>query len=449
MKIIGLILCGVAVLLPWVWITGLPSSEGGALISLGLGSSALVMMSLCHLLATRWRVLETIFGGLDRIYVLHKWLGIGALIGLVLHDAIDAETNGRLSNSAFSELGETLGSIGYHGVLILVLLSVATVVPYHLWRLTHRFIAVFFTFAVLHTLMVAKPFGLMDPLGLYLAMVGALGVACYIVTLVPAGMLGRERRYRVTGRRTTGGATVVTLRPERRGFRHHPGQFAFIRAPMAGAERHPFTISSAPRADGGLEFTIRPVGDGTNRLVAALLEGSEVRVSGPHGRFSPRRTKDTQIWIAAGVGITPFVAMAEALGPVGPPVELLDCVRDRTSAPHLDHLEALAASKPRLRVTVFDASRGQRLTPPAALGHASGQASKAHVFFCGPVAMREAFRRSLLSLGVRRSRFHYEAFEMRSGLGISKYALLAGRMLRAGSALWKSSRWMGRSLMAR
>ena len=30
--------------------------------------------------------LELVFGPLDRIYVLHKWLGIIAMVGLGLHD---------------------------------------------------------------------------------------------------------------------------------------------------------------------------------------------------------------------------------------------------------------------------------------------------------------------------------------------------------------------------
>jgi len=36
------------------------------------GSAALIVMAISQLLATRFRVLEVIFGGLDRIYVLHK-----------------------------------------------------------------------------------------------------------------------------------------------------------------------------------------------------------------------------------------------------------------------------------------------------------------------------------------------------------------------------------------
>ena len=418
-------------------------------MSLGLGSSALVMMSFCHVMATRWRFLETIFGGLDRIYVLHKWLGIGSLIGLVLHDAIDAETARRVSEGSFSEFGEILGSIGYHGVLILVLLSVATVIPYHLWRVTHRFIGVFFIASVLHYLLVAKPFGLLDPPGLYLSIIGCLGAGCYLVTLVPAGLLGRERRYRVTSRDVTGGSVRISLRPESRGFRHHPGQFAFLRCPVNGDERHPFTISSASREDGAIAFTIRPVGGGTRQLVEALGPGNSVHVSGPYGRFTPRETKAPRVWIAAGIGITPFVAMAEALEPIGAPVELLYCVRDRASAPHLDQLLNLASRKPRLRVTVFDASRGQRLAPESVLSYASAPASKLQVFLCGPVGMRETFRRALLSLGVRRSGFHYEAFEMRSGLGVSRYAPLISRLVGAGLTAWNSGRWSVRGLSAR
>ena len=65
---------------PIPWFSALAGQHDPiALLSQYFGSAALIVMAISQLLATRFRVLEVIFGGLDRIYVLHKWLGISAL----------------------------------------------------------------------------------------------------------------------------------------------------------------------------------------------------------------------------------------------------------------------------------------------------------------------------------------------------------------------------------
>ncbi|MCD9473027.1 oxidoreductase, partial [Photobacterium phosphoreum] len=53
--------------------------------SLIMGVAALVCMATSCILASRWRWVERLFGGLDRIYEAHKWLGIWALIFAVYH----------------------------------------------------------------------------------------------------------------------------------------------------------------------------------------------------------------------------------------------------------------------------------------------------------------------------------------------------------------------------
>src|SRR5690554_6807222 len=49
------------------------------------GILAVVMMAVALVLALRLRVLERWVGGLDKVYRLHKWLGIGSLVLATLH----------------------------------------------------------------------------------------------------------------------------------------------------------------------------------------------------------------------------------------------------------------------------------------------------------------------------------------------------------------------------
>ncbi|MDX9667997.1 hypothetical protein QMK50_23900 [Pseudomonas sp. P5_152] len=47
-------------------------------------------MATSCILASRWRIIEDLFGGLDRIYHSHKWLGIWALIFATYHFVVKA-----------------------------------------------------------------------------------------------------------------------------------------------------------------------------------------------------------------------------------------------------------------------------------------------------------------------------------------------------------------------
>src|SRR5690606_1009300 len=56
-----------------------------AALSLALGSSALALMGTAALLGGRWQIVETALGGLDRVYLAHKWLAIWALAFASFH----------------------------------------------------------------------------------------------------------------------------------------------------------------------------------------------------------------------------------------------------------------------------------------------------------------------------------------------------------------------------
>lgn len=56
-----------------------------ATLSMILGTTALGYMATSCLLASRWQVVQSLFGGLDRIDDVHKWLGIWALVFATYH----------------------------------------------------------------------------------------------------------------------------------------------------------------------------------------------------------------------------------------------------------------------------------------------------------------------------------------------------------------------------
>ena len=334
MRLPGLILIAAAFAVPMIWFAELAGRhDPTAMLSQYFGASALIAMAIAQLLAMRLSAFEIIFGGLDRIYVLHKWLGVGALALILLHDTIDAEMDDLGRGTTLTEIAETLGEISLYGLLVLATLSILTFVPYHLWKYTHKLMGGFFAAAACHYAFIQKPFAVSEPVGLYVLAFCIAGTLAYLYTLMPPGTFRRARAYTISRLQRTGEALANTMTPSGRGFRHHPGQFAFVQfsAPGLADEVHPFTISQAPNDARALRFTVRDLGDFTGQLDAALSTGATVRVAGPFGHFRLlTRNRAPQVWIASGVGITPFVAWAQALPDDGAePVHLFYSARTR------------------------------------------------------------------------------------------------------------------------
>ena len=135
-------------------------------------------------------------------------------------------------------------------------------------------------------------------------------------------------------------------------------------------------------------------------------------MQGPYGRFDIARCNPhaRQIWIAGGIGITPFLAWLEALQAdpgKAPAADLHYCTRDQSNDAFVPRLQALCATLPGIRLHVHDTRQGGAL-------HAAslGEANNAEVWFCGPGGLADALRQGWRAMGSR-PRFHQEAFEMR------------------------------------
>jgi predicted ferric reductase len=207
-------------------------------------------------------------------------------------------------------------------------------------------------------------------------------------------------------------------------LKHKAGQFAFLSFRGNGlTEEHPFTLSCAPAQDRTLRFSIKDLGDYTRRLRQSVEVGGEALISGPYGHFSMPSGRDPQVWVGAGVGITPFLAFAESLkGKQTGPVKLYYCVRERDDIPYAVDLEKIAEEVGNLEVIIVNSAEGVRLTPERIVADLGGSVSQAHLFFCGPVAMRKALKSGLVLKGLRASRFHFEEFQMRTGIGLATLA---------------------------
>ncbi|MFK7792818.1 MAG: ferric reductase-like transmembrane domain-containing protein [Devosiaceae bacterium] len=422
MRPIGLLIIMLALFSPLIGYVPLAAQyDIIPLISQYVGIVALIAMALAQIMATRLAGLEMLFGGLDRIYVLHKWLGIGGLAAVLIHDTIDADLPALGRETRLHDFAETLGEVSLYGLVVLVLITIVTFIPYNLWRWTHKLMGAFFAASFAHYFLIMKPIANSDPLGLAITIVCVLGVLAWVYTLLPYGLFQGRNGYTIVDIDKEGSSLGVTLEPKTRGITHQAGQFAFVRFGHDGvSETHPFTISSAPDADRRLRFTVKALGDDTRHFGRRLAVGQSASVSGAYGHFRAYKGEKPSVWIAAGVGITPFAAFAGELEKHKGPVHLVYCVRDASDAAHLDELREADERFENFTLHLFESAKGERLSTDTLADRVNVDWKETRVAYCGPQALREALRKGLLAKGLKRRFFAFEAFEIRSGIGVRK-----------------------------
>jgi len=386
---------------------------------IALGATAFSLMALNQLLATRLPGLDYLFVGLDQIYFTHKWMGITALVCAALHQQIKISTAGTQVMESLSRLSVQVAQWSFYALVILVLISffkrlpkVKYEIPYGAWRWSHRLLGFVFLGISFHQFFVKAPFDNNALLATYLNIMALIGTVSFVWTQIAPFV--RARGYKVVKITRHPAATIVDLQPKGRGIKPKPGSFAFVSfATKNLRETHPFTVSQV-RPDGGIQFSIRGLGDFTKHLREGLTEGVHARVEGGYGRFHHSRGGPTQIWVAAGIGITPFLAWADALtGANKDQIVLIYCIRNDAEAVGLDRLQAAAERMPGFTVALhksetdgrFDATRLAALVP--------FDVSKASLWFCGPPPLRVALQKGLKQAGTRPHSVHFERFEFR------------------------------------
>jgi len=396
------------------------------------GLLSIVFMSLTMFLAIRPAWLEKPLGGLDRIYRLHKWSGILAVSFGALHWLIKQSggmirgligSEGRLPKIKYDglleimrEFGADMGEPALYIALVMLVITLWRRFPYHLWRHLHRIMPVLYLMLAFHAALLAPPAYWTQPVGLVLGVFLALGAVASIMSLT--GLIGHSRQVKavVSAIKHTDDVTEITCRLEGAWQSHRPGQFAFITfGKLEGA--HPFTIASADRGDRTITFFIKALGDFTRDVAQRVEAGQAVTVEGPYGRFQLDRhnRKLGQIWVAGGVGVTPFLAWLESLqGNAGHSLEadLHYCTRNREKDHFIARLRALCENLPGVRLHVHSAQHGDLLNAKS-LMPANTKPRNAEVWFCGPRGLAEALKRGLKESGIAGLRFHQEAFELR------------------------------------
>jgi len=382
-----------------------------------LGGISFLLMTFSVILATRLEVFEEMFGGLDRMYQVHRVAGtFTAVFALVHFFSIPKE----LPESVDPVLNSTFPSaqIGMASMVLLVIglfVALNRKISYSRWRNPHKVMAVVYILVIGH---------LMNAPSIFFERFSASGILLILAALVGAGaliytMFGMNKRtatrFTIEAVNPMERATEVVLKPVANMLSFKPGQFAFVEVQGTGwSEPHPFTTSSAPGED-RLRFTMKVLGDWTRKVREELKPGGEVIVRGPYGRFDSSNTASKkQVWIAGGIGLTPFLSKLRAMKDNDErDIHFAYAARNKEQALYLEELKAIEAVRDNLTLYYFFSEDGDFARVDAAKEMLPGQLNDYEYFICGPKPMVDGLMKDLKVEGVKRKAMHVEAFEFR------------------------------------
>ena len=380
------------------------------------------MFAVTVILATRLKVVESLVGGFGEIYGIHRLFGYLVPILLLAHTLLVT------SSRAMTSLGEGLvlftpaagwgvflGVIALAGLIVALLLPLLRNLRHETFLLIHRSVGIMFILGALHVGLTSATWTLRPPLMPYLFVLMGAGVLAFVYRSVLGRLAVRRYRYRIEEVNRLGSSAVaITLSPVDLAITYEPGQFAFVTIVdnSLPREAHPFSITSAPD-DPLLRLVVKVLGDYTARLLD-LRSGGIALLEGPFGNFSFTRVGNpNQIWIAGGVGVTPFLSMARSLGSATHDIDLYYCTETVEDDFFRDELFEISDRNPRFRVISIHRDSLGLVTAEdiqSVTSHLIGQ----DIFICGPPVMIRNLRQQFLARGVPSSQIHSENYSVLS-----------------------------------
>ena len=338
---------------------------------------ALATLALTFLLATRAQFLENWFNGIENMYLAHKIMAVLSLILLFFH-------NFSMGSLWGSQLAGQFGNIAiylFFSIVIVALLG--KVLAYESWRLIHRFIFLAYILGLLHAYMIlgSQLFAL-NFLAIVTGFFSVIGLASGIYIIFLYQTIAFKHWGRVA-QVTRLNDNILEIKLElSQTLDYQFGQFAFLKIFQDGIERapHPFSISGGDGKE--IYFTIKVAGDHTKNLYDNLEVGSKVAIDRAYGHLLLQEGGPEQIWIAGGVGVTPFLSYIRQGAALPGQVHFYYAVTNPSDAVHQETFQTYAEQHPNFH---FHLIQGRRLTADDLT-----LTDQTHVYLCGPQKMMDS-----------------------------------------------------------
>ncbi len=379
-----------------------------------------VLLSLNFILSTRFKSLEKYFKGLNDVYIKHELFGKIAFALLLFHPLllITKYTSGSLVEAIKFLLPGDNWNINY-GVLslgvmlILIVLTLYLRPRYDFWKITHKFFGLALILAGLHIYLIPSDVSTYLPLRVYILILIALGVLAYTYKTLLGWILVPKIVFEVVDVKAVNSMVTEISLKTKNAFDYKAGQFCFVSFDddTVGNESHPFSFVSAPH-EKEVRIAVKKLGDYT-KIMPKLKKGSIAKIEGPFGIFNYENARyQKQVWIAGGIGITPFVSMAEDLinQKADYDIDLFYSIRKMEDAAFLSKLKDLATKiRSKFRVHLYCYEERGLLTAEIVSKATNGLSDK-DIFICGPPSIMKILKEQCANMKVDESLIHTEEF---------------------------------------
>ena len=420
-----LIVWGLAFLSFFLWLFSLPETTfrnpGNPIIiftSQALAILGMAMFALAFVLAARAKWMEPFFGGLDKMYDTHHKIAKTAFFLLLAHPIlllarfipyrIDKAILFLFPFHARSAVN--FGSYAWWGFLILMILTLVIKIAYDKWKISHKFLGIFFILGAFHIFLIDGNITNTVLLSVYFVFLVGAGITAYIYRIFLYHKVIKKYPYKVEQVYRQESILEIILHPFKEKISFTPGQFFFFsfRDPRISKEAHPYTICNTPAED-FIQIFVKSLGDFTHHLYERLEPGMKVLLDGPYGGFNFIKGQHEQVWIAGGVGIAPFISWAKYLKQLPQKsfnINLYYCVNKKSEAIHFDELKQVEENDERFNVDLICAEE---------VGFMSAEdipnIHEKEIFICGPAPMRYKLNRQLINRRVKKNNIHFEDFD--------------------------------------
>lgn len=387
------------------------------------GLAGIALFAWNVILSARFKIYNRLFKGLDNLYRAHHIIGSIALILLLIHPVMITYRyflSSPISAYEFIKPNlaspfRILGNLALFAMLGLMIITLYIKVRYEWFIIAQRLLGLVLFIGAVHAVFVGGSNlgannGILS-LQIYFAVLIGLALFVYVYRSIFHGNFNKFLEYKVVSSKVSGDNYELVLAPIADKLAFMPGQYSFIKVDSQGvlSQSHPFSMSSSP-SDANLSFGIKVLGDFTMAL-KDVEKGSVVKVDGPYGTFSNNVIKaQRQVWIAGGIGVTPFMSMAKALGP-DQQVDLYYSVKQADDGFYLDELRKLAAQKSNLKLIFHKTEKDGFLTTDMIFSK-SKDLFDAAFLICGPASLMKAMKEQLRAKGVKKKYINTEEFNL-------------------------------------
>lgn len=383
------------------------------------GILGMSFFAISLILSFRSQILDKIFYGISDVYNIHQKIGKIAFCFLLFHPLFLAvkflyiSIKSTLMFFVPQELNaQSLGTVALFLMALLIVLTIYVKLKYPHWKISHKFMVLVFVFAMMHTFMIESDISRDFILRYYVLAISVLGLVLSFYQAFLSMFFNKNFKYKVKLITNLNSQVVsIILEPVLKKIKFKPGQFVFVRffSKNLSSESHPFSICSEPDGD-NLEIVVKSLGDFTENI-KNINVGDDVLVEGPFGKFSFNTANKNQVWLAGGVGITPFLSMAKSLNN-NYKVDLFYCTKNKEEAVLINRLEEISAKNNNFKLINWYSDQMGFISAKA-IESVSGDMLEKDFLLCGPTNFMLSLKNQLLKLGVQNKNIYFEDFNFK------------------------------------